>query len=169
MRDDDVQFPYRFLSEYLRDRGLGRLADLVPWNGNDPGSHPRRTKGFINILKIRLHFVFPDRTGTIARNEAHVRLMSSLWYASRALAWIGLFGMTVVGVLIAVDVAGGRADLVRSRVAMAIPSATVVILVLWMKTKIEGFLHYQRVREILYVLETAHLANQQDPSILADI
>ena len=73
----NLEFPYRYLKEYLHDRGMYHLAEMIPWSGNEPESYPLRTKHFINVLKVRLEFLFPYQYLRIQRNEAHVRLMSS--------------------------------------------------------------------------------------------
>ena len=80
LNDHNLEFPYRYLKEYLQDRGIAHLAEIIPWSGNKPESYPLRTKHFINILKVRLEFLFPYQYLRIQRNEAHVRLMSSMWY-----------------------------------------------------------------------------------------
>jgi hypothetical protein len=76
------QFPYSHLYEYLESRKLHHLAAHVPWHGGDVRIDAR-SKMFINILKIRLQFRNQKRCGEIVRNEAHVRLMSSMWFAAR--------------------------------------------------------------------------------------
>lgn len=74
----NLEFPYRYLHEYLVDRGLSHLANFIHWRGNDPSTYSRRTKHFINALKVRLEFSFPYQYIRLQKNEAHVRLMSSI-------------------------------------------------------------------------------------------
>jgi hypothetical protein len=83
------------LYEYLEKRGLTHLADIIKWRGYEKDTHSLRSKAFINILKIRLDFAFPEKCGTIIRNEAHVRLKSSLWYMLLALQWISMIGCVI--------------------------------------------------------------------------
>ena len=166
--EPDVQFPYRYLREYLTSRELTHLADLVPWEGNDKSTWHKRTKSFINILKIRLMFYFPDRCGQTTRNEAHVRLMSSVWYASstlRPIAVIGVATALVAGGVAAVDAGEFRPNFL---VPMSM-SLLVFLLATWTKGTVERFLHYQRVREVIFVLETAYNAAQEKPSILENL
>lgn len=73
----DCEFPYPTYDKYLRERGLVHLLNLVVWCKDEF----KRSKTFVNILKERLHYYMPERCGTIIRNEAHVRLASSTWYA----------------------------------------------------------------------------------------
>jgi hypothetical protein len=165
----DVQFPYRFLKEYLVERELHHLARLVPWSGTDEESYRKRTKSFINFLKIRLFFHFPDRGGQLTRNEAHVRLMSSIWYAARTLTWMALASMTIAVVaayLFSVPGVGWEWGRLTGAV---LSSSVVLVLVLWARRVIERFLHYQRVREVLFVLETAFVAARERPEILDDL
>jgi hypothetical protein len=87
------QYPYSHLKQYLETRGLGHLACYVKWDWNEKkGSQEGqrdlrnlRSKMFINVLKIRLQYSVPEKCGEIVRNEAHVRMMSSVWYACKAL------------------------------------------------------------------------------------
>ena len=59
----NLEFPYRYLKEYLHDRGLYHLADMIPWSGNKPESYRLRTKHFINVLiKCVWNFYFPTST-----------------------------------------------------------------------------------------------------------
>ena len=150
---DGGQFPYSHLYEYLVARNLNHLAEHVPWRGNDPAIDAR-SKMFINILKVRLQFMNQKQCGEIIRNEAHIRMMSSVWYAALLLEQVYLVLLSVL--LIASPFNG----LMRMR---GFWSILVLILVLlaaaeWLRRIIITFLHYQRVREIVYVLETAYTA-----------
>lgn len=180
--EPQVEFPYRFLFEYLTDRGLHHLAGLVPWQGaqapKEEGGkrHVRRTKAFINILKTRLEFVFPEKCGTITRNEAHVRLFSSMWYLTRDMIWVGCVGILLSAVVILLTSLGlvhcERLSVGAARLLHASPiavSALVLAGVAWAKRMIEKSLHYQRVREIVFVLETFYMAGLDYPQILQGI
>jgi len=165
----NVEFPYLFLHEYLKDRELKHLAEMVPWHGEDPNTHRHRTKAFVNILKMRLEFAFPEKCGTITRNEAHVRLMSSVWYLSRSLMWVSAAGFAIA------LMAAGRAwtDLGISQLVRFFPlflsCGLIVIGTFWARHTIEKFFHYQRVREIIHVLEMAYVAAKDKPEILEDL
>lgn len=161
----DVQFPYKFLKSYLSTRGLDHLADLVLWDGSSSQLQKKRSKAFVNILKTRLHFHYPEHYGQIARNEAHVRLASSIWYASRTLTYVaaggGLIGSTaIVGALFS----DHQAAIVPA--IWTIPPLFVLVASSWTQAIIERFIHYQRVREVIYVLETAYTAVQDPKDIL---
>jgi hypothetical protein len=155
----DVQFPYLFVGEYLEARGLTHLAKWIPWRGADPTTWGFRTKMFMNILKIRLQFLVPERCKEIIRNEAHVRMASSTWYAG---GWIVRCAGIALGSVLAVATLavvrhGATMDVFLSVVLL---SLVVLALAWFIRWKIEKFIHYQRVREIVYVPEMAHFAQE---------
>ena len=174
------EFPYSHLYRYLEHRGLRHLLPLAPWGrpsgGEDETTREAciaRSKNFINILKIRLHFYFPDKCGAIARNEAHVRLMSSTWYMARQLTLPVLAALTITLVGIAVAIQHGMVSKRPALVALLAISALFAVGVgiaasLAVKS-IEKVLHYQRVREVVWVLETAYTAFRANPEVLSDI
>jgi hypothetical protein len=158
----DAQFPYLRIYEYLEHRGLQHLADIIKWKGDDPSSHPRRSKAFINLLKIRLEFAFPEKCGNITRNEAHIRLMSSMWYASCYLQRLGIlsFVLTLVMIIVGKRIYGSSIPVCAIYWSPLASSALIIVGMWFIRVMIEKFFHYQRVREIIYVLETAHFASK---------
>ena len=164
-----VEFPYFHLHEYLSQRGLRHLADLVPWRGDDIETHKFRTKHFVNILKIRLEFLFPDRYVTVARNEAHVRLMTSGWYVTSSLKWIALTG-TLIGIASYVATSWRIQDFWPIANVDAIIMPFIIFLAaLTAKQHIERVVHYQRIREIIFVLEMAYWAQKYQPDLLENL
>jgi len=152
---NDAQFPYFFLYEYLRGRGLDHLAEWVPWQGTKPDTWKYRTKMFINQIKIRLQFLVPGLCKDIVRNEAHVRLATSVWYATKWIMGICLLGFIML--------AGAVARVPLTEFGHVLSGAICADILalgfgLFLKRQIENFIHYLRVREIVYVLETAHFA-----------
>ena len=155
---NDAQFPYFFLREYLEGRGLKHLAKWISWSRSDENSYKNRTKMVINILKIRLQFLLPERCKDIIRNEAHVRMATSVWYATIWLIVISVIAITMAAIATVLSFLFG------------FPSPTIlgvlgfdifiIFFAFFIKLKIEKFLHYLRVREIVYVLETADFANR---------
>lgn len=152
----DAQFPYFFLYEYLTGRGLDHLASWIPWKGRDPNTWKYRTKMFINLLKIRLQFLVPSKCKDIVRNEAHVRMATSVWYASR---WV-MAACTIALILILVaSLRYISSEIDHTLIGIFAFDLLVLLIAVFMKFKIEKFLHYLRVREVVYVLETAYFAN----------
>jgi hypothetical protein len=162
----DVRFPYLYLSEYLEGRGLSHLAALIPWKGEKPETHHLRTKMFINILKIRLHYLVPDKCGEVTRNEAHVRLVSSVWYTTRALLWVVVFNLALTAGAIVLSWSSGQTLHLGDPARIVLFNTVFVCFLIWVQRQIRKFFHYQRVREIVYVLETAHFANKSGQKVL---
>lgn len=167
-KEEDCEFPYLHMHDYLKQRGLIHLLPFILWRDESRKSY--RSKSYINILKIRLRYYHPDKCGTIIRNEAHVRLASSTWYVAKILSWVGC-----VGVLIAiVSVLLSQSDTKLSGLAMnlswhslaILAPLLVLILSVYSWWVIRGFLHYQRMREVIFVLETAYTAFHQNFALL---
>jgi hypothetical protein len=89
----DAQFPYSHLRCYLAKRQLASLATLIPWCPQKPETEQYKTKMFVNIIKIRLLSLNQNISKEVIRNEAHVRLATSVWYAATTLRYISLFVM----------------------------------------------------------------------------
>jgi hypothetical protein len=153
----DTQFPYLHLRCYLAARGLTELIPFIPWCPDEKESRGFRTKMFINMLKIRLLSLFPQMSRDIIRNEAHVRLATSVWYASTSLLYLAC---AVLAVLLCCS-----ASCIRNEMAPAlfVSSSFTILLMLFciaMRYHLRKCVHYMRVREVIYVLETARLAEQ---------
>lgn len=153
-----VEFPYHFLKNYLEDRGINYLAKRVPWKGGTESSNSdfkRRAKHFANALKIRVQLSAPASYTVLAKNEAHVRLSSSSWFVCRVLLWASLLGgLVYAGAVLVSRFVVSIPEIQVSPVIIA-PIGTA-LLALATKWAIERALHYQREREVLFILETAH-------------
>ncbi len=92
----DVQFPYSNLAQYLNARGFDYLAQAIDWKPKFEGFEKgrQRSKAFVNKLKTRIAFFFPENTLNIIRNEAHIRLASSMWYASKYTVGLAYYSVT---------------------------------------------------------------------------
>jgi hypothetical protein len=173
--DEACEFPYPKLRSYLERRRLDHLASMVSWDAGGAAeikSPYRRSKNYINILKIRLAYHHPEHSGQIVRNEAHVRLMSSSWYMSRAVLNLSLVVLLFNGARLLYRWLIGRPELAdvfnRDLHFLLIPGA-VGLIAFWVKRSVEKFLHYQRVREVIFVLETAYTAFRSHPEDIQDI
>lgn len=167
----ECEFPYPWFDAYLQQRGLTHLLPLARWCLHR-GSW--RSKNYINILKIRLRFHFPEKMGTIIRNEAHVRLAASTWYVARMLLFVSGLGCFVAVTVIFHAVLNSSWSLItgwQQTLSLFLPCALAPAIVLALSAysywTIRGFLHYQRLREIIFVLETAFTAFRDQPDILA--
>lgn len=184
--EPECEFPYLNLKAYLQNRGLRHLAAMVPWtapaqpeqgaakadaHSPSPSERVQRTKTFINALKLRILSHAPGSFGPIARNEAHVRLNSSTWYMARTIQRLSVIALVVAAGLAwylgGLQTRGGATQRLVW-LPLAAPLAAL-LLATWMNRKIENVLHYQRVREVIHVLETAHLVFRDRPEVIADL
>lgn len=82
----EVQYPYSNLANYLLQRGFACSKEVIKWDdksSEDKIPHKNestRSKAFINKLKIRIAYYFPEASFSIIKNEAHIRFASSMWY-----------------------------------------------------------------------------------------
>lgn len=162
----DAQFPYFFLREYLEGRGLAHLTKWVSWSGHNTKTWRFRTKMVINILKIRLQFLVPERCKDIVRNEAHVRMATSVWYST----WwiIATAGLALLMALLSAVVAFVLVGPSHTVLSVLGFDVFVLAFALFLKAKIERFIHYLRVREIVYVLEMADFATRNGYKLYQD-
>jgi hypothetical protein len=149
-----AEFPYRRLMRYLVARNMPDLAKMVPWKGQ---KSLNRSKHYINRIKEWVRCELPNEYDTVARNESHIRMVSSTWYATRTALVLSLI-YALVGL--------GAAALGRASWWHVFAALGVMIVLGWFKAKIEGFIHYQRVREVVVILCMAdYLRRQLDVTI----
>lgn len=153
--EDSGGFPYINYENYLFKRNLHHLAEMVNWNYREG-----RTKNQINRYKIKIQLFCPDAYGVLNKNESHVRMASSSWFVSKFLLttnWI------ITGVFLAIILLTNHDGLCNlqlgSAVLMILPITCPIcvnLLLIQFRSKIEDFIHYQRLREIYFALYTYH-------------
>lgn len=147
-----AEYPYNALREYLHYRGLRELEPYVEWKASDWDKKipdvSRRSKHFINEKKLIIKAYSDKLYFEIARNEAHIRLMSSLWYMSFTSV---ILSVVAIFALVQNHAPANEAD---GPIFVAAASAWVILV-------INGFFHYQRVREIVFVLEIWNIVSRQ--------
>lgn len=146
-----IEYPYTYLKAYLEERNLRYLSRHIPWNESNCGY---RTKHFINALKIRILASEPDKYHIIARNEAHIRLASSLWYVSLSLLVVAIVSFVTIFAWFN-QIIAPHSSLFSYGMVLT-PPLVVAILAYIALISIEKSFHYQRVREILHILELAN-------------
>jgi hypothetical protein len=145
----------------------GAVSDACARECRTRAAH--RSKTYVNRLKIRLSFYFPEAYRRIVRNEAHVRLATSTWFvinAAKIFAWVGTAAAAVASAILAYE------TLQTAAVALAVAPAFLTCLFVCYgchkgRSAIERFIHYQRLREVFYVLELAYTAFRKHPEYLA--
>jgi hypothetical protein len=152
LTDIPVEFPYHHLKDYLDDRNFNELSSLIYWNENN--KFHARSKYFVNVLKINIDFLLPIQYRIIQKNESHVRLASSAWYAANyamCFAWVGLLLSLTTEIILVL-----KWHLFYS--SFLLTPVSMIVLALIAQDAIERSLHYQRCREIFYVMQVAALA-----------
>jgi hypothetical protein len=158
----EVQFPYSNVGDYLRERGFKKLAKHVEWNHeswNRKADRPQmRSKHFINHRKFNIEFYAPEHMARISKNEQEIRLASSSWFAGyyiRILAVLGLL-MSSAALYISYKVYN-----ITNFSLIAFPLSAMIVAQT-LKIVIERSLHYQRTREVYYVLQLHYLLGLDD-------
>ena len=87
-----AEYPYGYLRKYLCCRGLYHLLIFIPWcYGKNANNNSFRSKTIINELKTIIkssnngHYIVD-----LLRNEAHIRMLTSMWYVMKYLFVITL-------------------------------------------------------------------------------
>jgi hypothetical protein len=161
------EYPYSHLKNYLGERGFDHLATLIEWNGEDFEERSagmsearerrrKRSKHFINTLKLTVKQANSRLYFDILRNEAHIRLMSSVWFGSRMLIIASLLGLVIGAAANLLPAWEHKAWRWYHFEAILFPFL-VFVLAAAAIYGIERFFHYQRVREIVFVLQAFHL------------
>jgi hypothetical protein len=169
-----VDFPYARLKRYLKTRNYTHLAEHIPWSGDEnekknkqqpsKTSIHQRSKMFINILKARIHRYAPEEMPEIEKNEAHIRLMNSLWYAAKTIR--NITAPVFTGVIVSYISSGlieGKTffeslkNLLNTDFAFSVAlfSAIQLLIAWYIRRSIRQYFHYMRVREIMFILEIA--------------
>lgn len=154
-----AEFPYLNFRCYLGARRVSHLTKHIPWCPKVKGTFECRTKMFINMLKVRLQAFAPRLCWDIIRNEAHVRLATSVWYVAN---WLIFLSVISLGFLLATVVKHHDEEALRTAYPAGVLSFLVFFLCVVMKFHLRKCIHYMRVREVFYVLETAHIAQRLD-------
>lgn len=168
---DDCEFPYPYFNQYLGYRGLKHLIPLAVWCQRKQ----HRTKNYINILKVRLRFYFPNHCSTIIRNEAHVRLATSVWYVGKVVIKLSIFSFVILLFSVLISLFKGTIqfdtlDLFGISISPFLINLFTIVsggyFGYYFQSHVEDFLHYQRQREIVHVLEIAATSSLERPEIL---
>jgi hypothetical protein len=159
-----VDFPYLYLNRYLEHRNYHDLAKRIPWSGNKEETFQRRSKTFINRLKSRINHYAPAEMQVIEKNEAHIRMMNSLWYAAKSIRNICLL---IFPIIIALYTLNELTSVFRYIFPSSCGFANDVTFFLvffslvqlcvagYIRRSIKQYFHYMRDREIMFILEIA--------------
>lgn len=153
-----LHWPYKDLIKFLGNR-VPHLTKMITWGKEKP---PSRRE--INAIKEAIQFNFPDHYGPIARQEAHARLVSSIWFICRTFNRLSgtVFVILVLGLYTKLYTSLSRYDQIFY-ITNVVINGMIFIVALWIKIIIEKTFHFQRVRELLLILNSAYLSRKIDP------
>lgn len=163
-----AHFPYSHTKQYFVARDLMDLAGMVRWSGTDT-DWKKSSKTFLNTLKIRMQWVAPRKCGEIVRNEAHIRMMSSVWFAAKSVFHVFYASLLPVAVALwyrfyqpslksfhqPADAADFYAPFYHDCAVYIAVASFAFISAFWLMRRVESRFHYWRFKEVIYVLETA--------------
>jgi len=151
--EPDDRFPYYYFKEYLVKRGLSHVASMVAWGSPESG-RGKRTKALINMMKLEVSQKRPDLSANIESNEAHVRLLFGTWRAIQT-----CLPVVVIGALLSLAGVVGLTSMIARFPAphalYAVWCAGDILLLtgmIWTRQIIQKLFHYQRVRELTYIV-----------------
>ena len=154
-------YPYPNLSNYLKHRKKDNLAKYVTWP-DDKEKYDAKSKLAINDFKaLIMQFGSDKQQSGLARNEAHIRLLTSIWYGMLYLKRV-LFLMTFVwlfGVLLQENLSP-RISFINFHdfsYSLIVGLLAMITAVSWIKSGIESSLHYVRTREVVLILESVFI------------
>jgi hypothetical protein len=181
-----VDFPYSHLKRYLETRNYTHLAKHIPWDGRKEDGKKedgrkedvsQRSKTFINILKSRIQTYAPQEMPVIEKNEAHIRLMNSLWYAAKSIVFITYVAFAVVLCFYLWHDFIFRYNFIKFdplckvqfkqdfAFSLGFFSIAQFAIAKYIRRSIKQYFHYMRVREILYILEIADTIDRYNDDI----
>ena len=156
--EDDCQFPYEHYDTYLIKRGdLDLVKHTIAWC-KDKDS---RTKNALNTLKLRIQLKSKEAYNILLKNEAHIRMASSSYRVASIVRIIAfVFVIIFLGFLIPFEknIFSIECDLISQELikyALVIIGMPIFILFasIYIMLSVKKFLHYQRLREIFFVLQ----------------
>ena len=146
-----IDYPYVKLKNYLSERNLP-ISKYAEWNEGT------RSKMKTNTYKVEIAAKAPHMMSIINKNEAHIRFMNSMWYASDSLLYcaavIGIVSVVLWGVLPDTAVEGNlQALFSRENLSIVVVISLLYVAVsLFVKHSVKKIIHYQRVRELVFLL-----------------
>lgn len=165
------EYPYPYLGEYLKKRGFDHLLPLVPWT--EKNKSELRSKKYMDLLKIRIMAKDGELANILVHNEAHIRLSSGLWFAADAMKWVASIGLGIVILATLLDGMPETTVLDKfkqpSHIGPLFAPGAILLIAIYIQRMVTSFLHELRVREVLFILETAHIMFKSEPKLLQDI
>ena len=145
----DCQFPYEHYDTYLLKRGELNLVKHAVWC-KDKNS---RTKNAINTFKLKIQLKSKEAYNILVKNEAHIRMASSSYRVANMARKIALVAIPVSFVLLFPFGKEFSLELIKYAIVIFSMPVSIFILNIFIKNSVVEFLHYQRLREIFFVIQ----------------
>ena len=150
-------FPYINYYKYLLKRGMTELISHVDWMTIEG-----RTKNKINEKKIQIQIFAPEAYALMNKNESHIRMSSSTWHTTDPLLLItGCMTMIMFMWCVLDYKQSGMCTCCMihpyvfslQRIIVCALPCLMFCAVFFIRRRIIRYIHYQRLREIQYVLQ----------------
>jgi hypothetical protein len=151
--EEDCQFPYVYYNTYLIKRKEIHLLEYTEWCQD----YRSRSKNALNKLKLKIQLIAKRDYNILVKNEAHIRMSSSSWYVSKSnmmisfLSTISIFSVTCLFHTKFFPDCNFSIS-INSVLAILLPVFAFLLNLLIYHSAIK-FIHYQRLREIFFVLQ----------------
>ncbi len=149
-------YPYPNLKNYLIYRGKDYLCRYIKWGNSN---NDLNSKSKITITEFKHYILYSGEKNLIedmVRMEAHIRLMTSLWYAVAFLKRLFIVLITCI-VFWAIFI-----NRVKINATLLFEMTVFGIAILWIKYSIENVLHYVRTREIVSILDAIFILQNNE-------
>jgi len=164
--ENDCQFPYEYYDTYLIKRNELALVRHATWC-KDKDS---RTKNAINAYKLKIQLKSKEAYNILIKNEAHIRMASSSYRVARTMLLIASIAMFIPpALLLPPSGATPLWELCKYMFVFICMPLSILCLNAFIWYSVIEFVHYQRLREIFFVLQVfdeiggAGTRSQQQP------
>ncbi|MDR1339269.1 MAG: hypothetical protein LBK58_04360 [Prevotellaceae bacterium] len=146
-KKENCQFPYEYYNTYLIKREETHLLEYAKHWCKDERA---RSKNALNRLKLKLQLIANQDYNILIKNEAHIRMSSSSWYVAEKNIWINVIISLIFFILLFWE-----PDFYQNQYMYLIIILPVLMFLLnsFIYRSVIKYLHYQRLREIFFVLQ----------------
>ena len=187
--DDDCQFPYEHYDTYLLKRDEFTLFNhAIKWC-KDKDS---RTKNALNTYKLKIQLKSKEVYNILVKNEAHIRMASSSYCVAKKVWWIAIFAMFIPLLLLPYELLFPLGEVfskiwevfskkpielielieliepAKFAIVISLMPISIFFLSRFIIKSVTQFLHYQRLREIFFVLQVYDELEKQKNKILIE-
>ncbi len=177
-----IDWPYTNMKRYCGDRGLEFESEVTWGDGameisavdeiwlttdNKVSDEIKRSKSSINTAKMKIALAEPELNRAISRNEAHIRYISSIWYATHLVMPVSLVFLAISLAVAIVGYQGYMAGALANTwvsifhfgdaIKVFCLSLFYIIACFCISHSGKEILHYQRVREITMILQALYI------------